>query len=153
MGEGSRTLGSACVSWLLLAACLGAAGCDALFEVRVDIRSGEEQTVEIVRASELDGLEAPPLEGVLVQLRPAWNHRATRALKSGPDGVVKTDFTLGGPPWAGSELGELEVSFSASKPGTSSIDGTFALRGFRGTASHHGQTVLVIMPSESQSPR
>jgi hypothetical protein len=54
---------------LLPIACLLFAGCDPIYWVRVEARQGNRSAMKVVRRSELEAFDAPPIEGVRVE---AW---------------------------------------------------------------------------------
>lgn len=123
-------------------------GCDALYMIRMDVRSGKREMVRVVDLGQLDQLPGVPIEGTVVDfwlsLGSLTEHRGP--VVSGQDGTLRAGYTIGGFPWDVKSMNQLEVDFSCAKPGYVPVEGTFRLDGFLGRADRHGQTVLVVMP-------
>jgi len=134
---------------IVLAMCYATTGCDAFYVVRMDFVSGGQRGFAVLHLSDIRDMPENPLEGVCVTLQPSWDQSGwyRKTLVSADGGTVLCEYTLGAPPWGGSKLDALSVAFMASKDGMKPVEGNFLLRGFRGPAEAHRQTVLVVMES------
>lgn len=133
---------------VMVAAC--ACGCDALYEVRIDVRAGRPQTVRVIDISDLDESKGTPVEGAAVDMTLEFGFGSNRVQHRGPlltdeGGTVITDFTIGGMIWDVRAMNQQLVRFSCQKEGYVPVEGDFRLKGFLGTAGQHDQSVLVVM--------
>ena len=148
-GVGMRRL-PACV--VLALAVPSAAGCLNAYSIRLDVRTGREEAVTVVRLPLLEAEGTAPVSGACVRFRLPWHWGYTGTLETEADGAVCVSFTEPGGAiqqaygrWFPKGPDERVVHFSCEKEGYNPVVGSFRLAGFRALDDAPTQTVLVIM--------